>query len=273
MTSDIHEYSNSDLKTNMKAMLNDLCEATVKGHRRIKLYSILNKLFPNRLKIEGRQWKDEVVDVTINFVLPFGNSLDPNTDYLVIGAHYDAVPGVPGANDNGAAVIQLIEAAIQLQDSGKEPDVMFVFFDHEEVFGGKVMGSKVFCEQHEANLPIQAVVYDVTGIGDTFFVSGFDYTDILWDYPTRRTPPSDNFNLKKAGVDTALVCALPEDQFYDRYPTTWEALHTKDDNMDLIDEDTLHAGAELAGLIIDRWLEQQSFDITSDDETEITATN
>lgn len=260
MTSDLTEFTTEDLKTNMKAMLNELCEATAKNQRRVKLYAILNKLFPNRLKIEKEVYKNSDIKKTVNFILPFGESMEPEAEYLVIGAHYDAVPNVPGANDNGAAVIQLIEGAMRLQDSGKEPNIMFVFFDHEEIFGGYEMGSKMFCRQHIDNLPSQAVIFDVTGIGDTFFVSGFDYTDLLWDFPQRRTPPSDNLNLDRAGVDTCLVCALPEEEFPSKFPSTWDTLHTKNDSIDAIEEETLHAGADLIGMIIERYKEQQYFE-------------
>jgi hypothetical protein len=260
MTSDLVEYTTEDLKTNMKAMLTELCEATAKDQRRVKLYSILNKLFPTRLKIEKQNWTNSPVKKTVNFVLPFGKSMEPEAEYIVIGAHYDAVPNVPGANDNGAAVIQLIEGAMRLQDSGKEPNIMFVFFDHEEIFGGKEMGSKLFCQQHINNLPSQAVIFDVTGIGNTFFVSGTDYTDLLWGFPQRRTPPSDNLNLSCAGIDTCLVCALPEEEFLSRSPSTWDTLHTKKDSVEVIEEETLQAGADLISLIIERYKEQQYFE-------------
>jgi len=58
---------------------------------------------------------------------------------IVVGAHYDTVPGSPGADDNASAVAVLIElAAMQLP-------VRFVAFANEEMpyFLGPEMGSFV----------------------------------------------------------------------------------------------------------------------------------
>jgi hypothetical protein len=51
--------------------------------------------------------------------------------YLLLGAHYDSVPGTPGADDNGSAVAVCLECARLI----KENDIgstMIVFFNREE---------------------------------------------------------------------------------------------------------------------------------------------
>lgn len=50
----------------------------------------------------------------------------------VLIAHYDRVSASPGANDNGAAVFQLAEAALRLRKAGKQGWTI-VFTDKEEV--------------------------------------------------------------------------------------------------------------------------------------------
>jgi len=51
---------------------------------------------------------------------------------LVIGAHYDTVPGSPGADDNASAVAALIEMVRQLADLRPRKTVRFVAFANEE---------------------------------------------------------------------------------------------------------------------------------------------
>lgn len=55
-----------------------------------------------------------------------------SAEILVVGAHYDSVPGTPGANDNGSGVASLIELARLLTDQDLPRTVRFVFFVNEE---------------------------------------------------------------------------------------------------------------------------------------------
>ena len=59
---------------------------------------------------------------------------------IVVGAHYDSVPGSPGADDNASGVAVLIELARLLGDSGA---IRFVAFANEEMpyFMSREMGS------------------------------------------------------------------------------------------------------------------------------------
>lgn len=237
----------------MKTILNDLCAAQNATARRKKLEEILRSRFPGRLVVERKDWGiDSRVSETVNFLVPFGRQ----QGHLVLGAHYDAVPGAPGANDNGAAVVQLLESATRLQArsaaGASEPDVTFCFWDHEELFGSPFMGSKLYLEEHAEALPAKAVVYDVSGIGE-FFVSGRDETGLVLDLPARSTPPSDHAVLLQAGVPATLICALPGHEFQDGHPATWRTLHTPMDTADRVDRQTLSAGADLAVEIIHRF--------------------
>lgn len=75
-----------------------------------------------------------------------------NTDYLsplwVLGAHYDTVPGTPGADDNASSIAVLLEvariSASEPVDSGAGP--LFVAFSTEEppCFNSSSMGSRIF---------------------------------------------------------------------------------------------------------------------------------
>ncbi len=54
---------------------------------------------------------------------------DPRRAKILIGAHYDSIPGTPGADDNASAVASLIAAAHVI---GPKEGVCYVAFDGEE---------------------------------------------------------------------------------------------------------------------------------------------
>jgi hypothetical protein len=56
-------------------------------------------------------------------------------EVIVIGAHYDTVPGSPGADDNASGIAALIEIATLLKDVPMDRTVRFVAFPNEEYHG------------------------------------------------------------------------------------------------------------------------------------------
>lgn len=62
---------------------------------------------------------------------------------VVVGAHYDTVPGSPGANDNATGVAGMLELARLLKDVRSNKEIRFVAFVNEEqpFFGTQAMGS------------------------------------------------------------------------------------------------------------------------------------
>jgi Iap family predicted aminopeptidase len=236
----------------MKNLLNELC-TTNAATRRQALADHLAALFPDRLRIETRTWEAGAdAQETVNHLVTFGKE----GGHLVIGAHYDAVPDCPGANDNAAAVVQLIGAARRLQDQvaqgGPEPDVTFCFWDHEELFGSPCMGSRTYLEARPLALPGKAVVFDVSGRGE-FFVSGGDPAGLAQGLPSRVTPASDNIVLLRHGIPSTLVCALPSEEWSLATPPTWATLHTSRDTPDRVDHYTLELGAELILTMVEQF--------------------
>jgi Zn-dependent M28 family amino/carboxypeptidase len=74
-------------------------------------------------------------------------------EILLVGAHYDTVPGSPGADDNASGIAALIEVARLLADSGPSRTLRLVAFANEEppFFSGEEMGSRVYarrCRRH-----------------------------------------------------------------------------------------------------------------------------
>jgi len=65
---------------------------------------------------------------------------------IVVGAHYDTVPGTPGADDNASGVAALLELAQQLGREHLDRTLRFVFFPNEEppFFPDAGMGSAAY---------------------------------------------------------------------------------------------------------------------------------
>lgn len=79
-----------------------------------------------------------------NLVLELPGRSRP-AELLVIGAHYDSLPGCPAANDNGSAVAGLLALARRLRQGEFARTVRLVGFVNEEppYFQGHLMGSRV----------------------------------------------------------------------------------------------------------------------------------
>lgn len=60
--------------------------------------------------------------------------------YVLLGAHYDSVPGTPGADDNGSALAVCLECARLIKEHGLG-SAMIVFFNREE---DGMLGSREF---------------------------------------------------------------------------------------------------------------------------------
>lgn len=74
---------------------------------------------------------------------------------LIVG-HYDSVPSSNGAGDNGIAVANMLQTAIE-QSKEKTPNnnILFLFTDGEEI---GLLGAKAFYENHFAEYNIQSVI-------------------------------------------------------------------------------------------------------------------
>jgi Zn-dependent M28 family amino/carboxypeptidase len=73
--------------------------------------------------------------------------------YYVVGAHYDTVPGTPGADDNASAMAVLLELAGRLRQARPKPPVVFAAFTLEEppAYSTGHQGSRIFVRQCQSN--------------------------------------------------------------------------------------------------------------------------
>lgn len=84
---------------------------------------------------------------------------------VLVGGHYDTVPGAPGANDNASGTANVIELARAMAADGLDTGVCFAAFSAEEsgLFGSDAMLKQLRAEGH---LPKAMINLDVTGIGN-----------------------------------------------------------------------------------------------------------
>jgi hypothetical protein len=90
-------------------------------------------------------------------------------------AHYDRTPDSPGANDNGAAVFQLIEAALKLRDAGTGA-WRIIFTDKEELYPGEGIRNQgaYTLAKTLAKTGLgesRFYIFDACGAGDTLIIS------------------------------------------------------------------------------------------------------
>ncbi|MDQ7839739.1 MAG: M20/M25/M40 family metallo-hydrolase [bacterium] len=84
-------------------------------------------------------------------------------EIIVVGAHYDSVPGSPGANDNASGVAVVLEAARVLAGTPTPRTVQFVLFAAEEL---GLFGSVAFADERRRGV-VAMINIDMVGWGST----------------------------------------------------------------------------------------------------------
>ena len=82
-------------------------------------------------------------------------------EVLIIGAHYDTVPGTPGADDNASGLAGLLELARLHQFCSNRKTLIFAAFANEEppCFGTPHMGSMVYAKNvRDQKTPVEVMI-------------------------------------------------------------------------------------------------------------------
>ncbi len=135
-------------------------------------------------------------------------------EIVVVGAHYDSVPGSPGANDNASGVAAVLEAARVVAGTGTPRTVQFVLFSGEEL---GLFGSAAYASEHRAGV-VAMVNLDMVGWGARLMIGnspGRDETAVnvalrvaeeLGIPVTRlRLAASDHASFERVGVPAVLL--------------------------------------------------------------------
>jgi hypothetical protein len=84
----------------------------------------------------------------VHNIMAYKEGASFSNKYIIIGAHYDVVPGSPGAGDDGAGVAGVMEIARILRNRDTHYTFIFSLFDGEEV---AVVGSSYMADRLKSN--------------------------------------------------------------------------------------------------------------------------
>ena len=124
--------------------------------------------------------KYEIIGKTTkNIVISFNNDKEQEKK-IVVGAHYDAHDKTcPGANDNGAGCVILLNLIEELKETNLKVD--FVFFDKEEQGG---IGSREYIENVGRENIKGMINLDMCGLGSNIMVNPDALgTNVFSEYP------------------------------------------------------------------------------------------
>jgi aminopeptidase YwaD len=180
-----------------------------------------------------------------------GAGVEPKV--VVLGGHYDTVPDVPGANDNGAGIATLMTIARELEGSSHPYTLRFIAFGSEEL---GLRGSQFYLSPLglEEKLNIEMMLnFDALGTGRVVGILGNDelVTSILdvgekAGIESERRPSlnrgasSDHASFRAAGIPAAFLLA---DDF--------SRIHTPEDRVEFVRPELLGNSAALALLFLE----------------------
>jgi len=149
-------------------------------------------------------------------------SLGKGNRNVVVGAHYDAVPGSPGANDNGGGVAVVLGLLKSMKEFEWSYKVDFCFFDQEEV---GLIGSREFVRTYsDSSIHLAMINLDVEGMGDAVYVGpvGGGDDDLLMPmlrtiartagytlYESPHYPSSDHLSFAERSLENISVSIVP----------------------------------------------------------------
>ena len=200
---------------------------------------IIEILKENNVKFEEVYYNDDVAkNIYVHYGRPFVN---------IFGAHYDIVPEVQGAIDNGASISELIGLAINLK--GHTGDITIAFLANEENLAGlgsyDDIGSKCMALNELKSDYEKSIILDVCARGDVILTRQDCDVDFSgYKHSVKNMPVTDDWIINNAmSVDdkydnrSLLLSVLPESDL--DLHATWRMIHSDDDVVENVDADTL----------------------------------
>ncbi len=140
-----------DLEKYVRVLAGDIGERNLENYRKLRAaaFWIESSLGPSNMgyTVERQNYQVEGEEVwNVVAALP---GLERAREVVVVGAHYDTVPGCPGANDNGTGIAALLSLANAFSGTRPARTIHFAAFVNEEppYFQTDRMGSAVFAKQ------------------------------------------------------------------------------------------------------------------------------
>ena len=142
---------------------------------------------------------------------------------VVVGAHVDAVPQSPGANDNGGVVAVVLGLIQSIKEFDWKYRITFCFFDREEE---GLIGSAEFAKSYGDSANHLAMInLDIEGTGEEVYVGpvGGGDDDIILPYVRRAVkkvgatlresehfPPSDHLSFANKKLENIAISIVPK---------------------------------------------------------------
>ena len=150
---------------------------------------------------------------------------EADRESVIIGAHYDTVPGTPGADDNASALAGLLELARLMKENKNKKTLVFVAFVNEEppCFGSYNMGSMAYAKDlKERGVLVEVMVslemigyfsrepiqtYPLPGMG-LFYPKTGDFVGVVGNFRSSKYVSLFKKGIKKhSGIDTRSLTA------------------------------------------------------------------
>ena len=176
-----------------------------------------------------------------------------NAEVVILGGHYDTVPSVPGANDNGSGIATLVTIAREVSGNTYPFSLRFIAFGSEEL---GLLGSLHYVDSLSPEDQDSVVVmmnFDALGTGDVVGVLGdFDLSGDVIEYAQdhgidaeRRLylgpgSSSDHASFQRTGIPVVVFLA---DDF--------SRIHTSEDKVQFVQPELLGGSAALAVALLD----------------------
>ena len=187
------------------------------------------------------------------------------SEEVVVGAHYDSVPFSLGSWDNGAGVVQLLSLLEHLQTNPPKRTVRVIFFGSEET---GLRGSRAYTEEHRDQLEKVRMMLnvDVGGSllgGEMLFVTAEEETEVWLRHLLREIGYAAEIRSGVMSSDCASFNdqGIPSIGIGQMAPRGGGYMHTRYDNMDLMDADVLSREAEFLARLTDRLVNAEVFPI------------
>jgi aminopeptidase YwaD len=171
---------------------------------------------------------------------------------VVLGAHFDTVPDVEGANDNGSGTATILTIAAEIADRSYPFKVLFVAFGAEEL---GLLGSRHFVDalsREERRMIVAMLNFDALGTGPVIGVLGSarladtvaDAADAEGLTMERRGPIQGGASDHALFIDASIpAVALVADDF--------SRIHTANDTLEFVDRSLLGTAAALGIATLD----------------------
>lgn len=173
-------------------------------------------------------------------------------EFVIVGAHLDSVQSGTGAQDNGAGVASVLEAARAIKASGLVPrrTIRFILFGGEEEWE---LGSKAYASQHQTELDkCAAMLVTDTGSDTTFgwYINGREDEVAALDEMAPLLKPFGGGDISRDATyllhsdHTAFYLhGVPTLMLWTEMSKYLEIVHQPGDTFDKVDKEKLAKGA------------------------------